>query len=66
MAMLHAPCLVQPCGIPFKPAEDLFKVFVVSVFAEVIALAFVVTSSLFPGEGNWLTSFFALFRKGSG
>jgi hypothetical protein len=50
-------------GVPFKPGDDLFKVFIVSVFVEVIALALVVTRSLFPGEGGFLESFAGLFSK---
>ena len=47
--------------VPFKPAEGVFKVFTFSVFAEVIALAFIVMRSLFPGEGGFWSAVLGLF-----
>lgn len=54
-------------GIPFKPQEDMFKYFTVSVFAEVLLLALIVTRNLFPGSGGWLENVlsFLSLRRGA-
>jgi len=54
-------------GMPFHVSDDLFKVFAISVFSEVIALCFIVTRHLFPGDKGTLLEDLASFlplRKG--
>lgn len=60
--ILNAISTVPGTGLPFHVDESIFKVFTVSVFASVIALALIVTRNLFPGEG-FLNSLLGLFGK---
>lgn len=52
-------------GIPFHVSDDLFKTFIITVFATVAALGTVVTRSLFPGDGDgfWSNLFSAFKHK---
>jgi hypothetical protein len=65
-AVARMPWFGSWSGLPFHVSDDLFKVFAISVFSEVIALCFIVTRHLFPGEKGLIEDLasFLPFRKG--